>query len=218
MTRITRSTALKIAASELKVSTPTNSTLRSVSSAQRAVESTVAPGRPNATSTTLILKRTSSNLRIELFPTPTAWESWLETNHASQPSGLWLQINKKASPSKSVTYEEAVEIALCFGWIDGQRMSYDAHSFIQRFVPRRTKSIWSKRNVDRVNQLIIEGRMRPSGQAEKILLLQMGAGQGHMPGPRTSRCPMTLLPLWRRMNWQKLRLRGWGRRNDTLFC
>jgi uncharacterized protein YdeI (YjbR/CyaY-like superfamily) len=95
-----------------------------------------------------------------------AWESWLETNHRTENVGVFLKISKKGCAVPSVTYDEAVDTALCFGWIDGQRKSYDESHFIQRFTPRRKASIWSKRNVDKVAVLVAAGRMRPAGQNE----------------------------------------------------
>ncbi|KXX81277.1 hypothetical protein MMYC01_203217 [Madurella mycetomatis] len=106
-----------------------------------------------------------ATLPIQLFENAIAWETWLETNYA-QSTGLWLKISKKGSGIASVTYEEALDTALCFGWIDGQRKSHDAEHFLQRFTPRRKKSIWSKRNVDKVGELIAAGRMRDAGQLE----------------------------------------------------
>lgn len=96
-----------------------------------------------------------------------AWESWLGTNHLSWTTGIWLKISKKGSAIASVTYDEAVDTALCFGWIDGQRKGHDdGLHFLQRFTPRRKKSIWSKRNVDKVAVLVEAGRMRRAGQDE----------------------------------------------------
>jgi uncharacterized protein YdeI (YjbR/CyaY-like superfamily) len=102
---------------------------------------------------------------IQLFEDASAWETWLEANHTT-PAGLWLKMSKKASGIASVTYDEALDTALCFGWIDGQRKTHDAQHFIQRFTPRRKRSIWSKRNVDKVAALIESGRMRQAGLAE----------------------------------------------------
>ncbi|KAK4108114.1 hypothetical protein N656DRAFT_792818 [Canariomyces notabilis] len=107
----------------------------------------------------------SGSLPIQLFENANAWETWLEANCA-QSTGLWLKISKKGSGIASVTYDEAVDTALCFGWIDGQRKSLDAEHFIQKFTPRRKKSMWSKRNVDKVAELIAAGRMRDAGQLE----------------------------------------------------
>ena len=102
---------------------------------------------------------------IQLFEDASAWETWLEANH-NTPTGLWLKMSKKASGIASVTYDEALDTALCFGWIDGQRKTHDAQHFIQRFTPRRKRSMWSKRNVDKVAVLIESGRMRQAGLAE----------------------------------------------------
>jgi uncharacterized protein YdeI (YjbR/CyaY-like superfamily) len=102
---------------------------------------------------------------IQLFADVAAWETWLESNH-TDPTGLWLKISKKGSSVASVTYEEALDTALCFGWIDGQKKGLDADHFIQRFTPRRKRSMWSKRNVAKVAVLIEAGRMRQAGQAE----------------------------------------------------
>jgi uncharacterized protein YdeI (YjbR/CyaY-like superfamily) len=91
--------------------------------------------------------------------------SWLSSNYHDQ-TGLWLQIAKKTSPTPSVTYDEALDAALCYGWIDGQRRALDANFFLQRFTPRRKRSIWSRRNVDKVAALTAAGLMRPPGVAE----------------------------------------------------
>ncbi|KAL2170807.1 hypothetical protein VTG60DRAFT_4376 [Thermothelomyces hinnuleus] len=102
---------------------------------------------------------------IQLFEDVKAWETWLEANH-TDPAGLWLKIAKKGGRIASITYEEALDTALCFGWIDGQKKSLDADHFIQRFTPRRRGSLWSRRNVEKVEALIAAGRMREPGWAE----------------------------------------------------
>lgn len=91
-----------------------------------------------------------------------AWERWLEKNHGSAP-GAWLKIAKKGSPIRTVAQVEALEEAICFGWIDGQVRRHDEHFFIQRFTPRRPRSTWSVINRERAERLIAEGRMKPSG-------------------------------------------------------
>ena len=90
------------------------------------------------------------------------WEAWLE-QHVEKADGIWLRIYKKASGIPTISYDEAVESGLCFGWIDGQKGTYDDISYVQRFTPRRAKSIWSKVNTLKVERLLAEGRMRPSG-------------------------------------------------------
>jgi uncharacterized protein YdeI (YjbR/CyaY-like superfamily) len=102
---------------------------------------------------------------ILAFATPAQWESWLEQHHTNQ-GGLSLKIAKKASGIPTVTYAEAVDIALCYGWIDGIKRPFDELYFLQRFTPRRARSLWSKRNIDKVAALEAAGRMRPAGRAE----------------------------------------------------
>lgn len=82
------------------------------------------------------------------------------------PIGVWLRLRKKASTQPGITYAEALDVALCFGWIDGQSRSLDADYFVQIFTPRRARSMWSKVNIGHVTRLIEEGRMRPQGQHE----------------------------------------------------
>ncbi len=103
-------------------------------------------------------------LPIVDFPSRQAFRAWLEGNHASSP-GVWLRIGKKASPTPSVTYAEAVEEALCFGWIDGQRDRFDEAAFLQKYTPRGAKSVWSKINREKVQALIDGGQMKPPGLA-----------------------------------------------------
>jgi uncharacterized protein YdeI (YjbR/CyaY-like superfamily) len=92
------------------------------------------------------------------------WAAWLDEHHATS-SGVWLRIAKKASGTASVTYDEALEVALCYGWIDGQKKSYDDASWLQKFTPRRLKSIWSKVNCAKAEKLIARGEMKPAGLA-----------------------------------------------------
>ncbi len=94
----------------------------------------------------------------------TAWRDWLEANHNSD-DGVWLKFAKKGSPAVTVSYAEALEEALCYGWIDGQARRHDEHFYLQRFTPRRARSKWSQNNVEKVGRLIDEGRMRPAGLA-----------------------------------------------------
>lgn len=95
---------------------------------------------------------------LTLFKSARAFEAWLKKNHATS-DGLWLKIAKRGATEPSVTYPEALEIALCWGWIDGHKKSFDEQRFLQRFTPRRARSIWSKINVGKVAMLIEAGRM-----------------------------------------------------------
>lgn len=105
------------------------------------------------------------NLPILHFETQSDWEAWLATHHATS-SGLWLKLAKKASGIPSITYAQALDGALCYGWIDSQKAVFDASFFLQRFTPRTARSKWSKVNCGKVAVLIAEGRMQPAGLAE----------------------------------------------------
>jgi uncharacterized protein YdeI (YjbR/CyaY-like superfamily) len=99
------------------------------------------------------------------FASVTDWEKWLDENHATA-DGVWIKMAKKASGIPSVRHPEAVEIALCFGWIDSKQVGLDETYFLQRFTPRRPRSNWSRLSREAAERLIAEGRMRPSGLAE----------------------------------------------------
>ncbi|MDQ0568270.1 uncharacterized protein YdeI (YjbR/CyaY-like superfamily) [Variovorax paradoxus] len=97
--------------------------------------------------------------------TAAAWERWLKRHHADA-AGVWLRMAKKSSGIASVNHAEALEVALCYGWIDGQRKAEDDKHFLQRFTPRTPRSTWSKINRDKTLRLIEEGHMQPAGLAE----------------------------------------------------
>ena len=97
-------------------------------------------------------------LAILAFESAALWEQWLGERH-TQPDGVWLKIAKKATGIASVTHDEALDIALCYGWIDGQRKTSDSDFFLQKFTPRRPRSLWSKRNISKVAELTAAGRM-----------------------------------------------------------
>ena len=99
------------------------------------------------------------------FENAKQWRAWLDTHHADT-DGIWLRMYKKASDIKTVTYAEALDEALCYGWIDGQMKKKDEWSYIQKFTPRRKNSMWSKRNIEYVARLESEGRMMPPGLLE----------------------------------------------------
>src|SRR5712691_5696883 len=104
----------------------------------------------------------TNGLSIMSFETQQDWESWL-TEHRTDTVGIWLKIAKKETGKPSVNYSEALDSALCYGWIDGQKASFDDQYWLQKFTPRRPKSIWSKVNCDKATALIAEGRMQPEG-------------------------------------------------------
>jgi uncharacterized protein YdeI (YjbR/CyaY-like superfamily) len=102
---------------------------------------------------------------VVTFESQAAWEAWLAT-HGATAAGVWIKVAKKASGIASVTHAEAVESALCHGWIDGRRNRFDDTWFLQRFTPRRPRSNWSKVNRAAAERLIENGRMQPAGLAE----------------------------------------------------
>jgi uncharacterized protein YdeI (YjbR/CyaY-like superfamily) len=104
-------------------------------------------------------------LPIMPFASREEWEAWLEDEHATS-EGLWLKIAKKGSGIESVTFVEALDIALCYGWIDSQRSGLDGRFYLQRFTPRKPRSKWSQVNREKVARLIESGRMRPAGLRE----------------------------------------------------
>ena len=102
---------------------------------------------------------------IKTFRTAQAFETWMRANHDRAPE-VWLKVHKKGSGLASVTTAEALDVALCWGWIDGIRKSFDEQSFLQRYTPRRPRSIWSQVNRDNIARLTAAGRMTPHGQRQ----------------------------------------------------
>ena len=127
-----------------------------------------------------------------LFKNAKAFESWLKKNHATS-NGLWLKIAKRNANESSVTYPEAVEIALCWGWIDGQKKGLDEQHYLQRFTPRRARSIWSKVNVEKVDALIKAGRMQAPGLVQIDAAKADGRWARAYDSARTSEVPEDLL-------------------------
>jgi uncharacterized protein YdeI (YjbR/CyaY-like superfamily) len=103
--------------------------------------------------------------KIRSFRTEAAFEKWLRSNHARETE-VWLRIYKKDSGVPTVTIAQALDVALCWGWIDGIRKSFDDESFLQRYTPRRPKSLWSQVNRDHIARLTAAGRMTPHGQRQ----------------------------------------------------
>jgi uncharacterized protein YdeI (YjbR/CyaY-like superfamily) len=102
---------------------------------------------------------------IAQFASSNGFEAWLEASHRGS-AGVWLKLPKKGTEERSVSYAEAIEVALCFGWIDGQKARADEQHWLQRFTPRSRRSRWSQVNREKAEQLIAAGRMRPEGAAE----------------------------------------------------
>lgn len=125
------------------------------------------------------------------FSTQRAFEAWLAKNHASS-DGVWLLIAKSGAEVPTVSYPQAVESALCYGWIDGQKKAFDAQSWLQRFTPRRARSLWSKVNRAKAEALIQAGRMKPGGMAEVDRARSDGRWDSAYDGARTSVVPPDL--------------------------
>ena len=135
---------------------------------------------------------TSKDLPILPFASVSLWEQWLG-EHQGQFDGVWIKLAKKASGIASVTHDEALDVALCYGWIDGQRNRDDDSYFLQKFTPRRPKSLWSKRNIDKVAMLTAAGRMQPSGLAEVEAAKQDGRWEAAYASPKNMVVPADFL-------------------------
>jgi uncharacterized protein YdeI (YjbR/CyaY-like superfamily) len=109
--------------------------------------------------------KSSTELPIHYFERQADWTAWLKKNHVSSP-GVWLQLAKKGAEATSVSYDEALEVALCFGWIDGQKQAHSDRFWLQKFTRRSDKSLWSKINRDKALALIKAKKMKPAGFKE----------------------------------------------------
>ncbi len=109
--------------------------------------------------------KNADDLPIIAFATQQDWEAWLKERHADT-KGLWLKLAKNNTGILSLSYAEALECALCYGWIDGQKAAFDDQYWLQKFTPRGPKSIWSKVNCDKATALLAEGRMQPAGRQQ----------------------------------------------------
>lgn len=128
-----------------------------------------------------------------------AWENWLKEHH-TETEGIWLKLAKKGAPATSISYAEALECALCYGWIDGQKASYDEQYWLQKFTPRRPRSIWSKVNCAKATELIEMGKMQPTGLRQVELAKADGRweraydGQGKIAVPDDFQCELDKNP------------------------
>jgi uncharacterized protein YdeI (YjbR/CyaY-like superfamily) len=129
-----------------------------------------------------------NELEILQFETPSGWTKWLENKH-SQPDGVWLKFSKKNSGETTINYAEALEVALCYGWIDSQVKAFDEKFYLQKFTPRRAKSIWSKINVEKAENLIETGKMKPAGLAQVDAAKADGRWQAAYESPSTAEMP-----------------------------
>jgi uncharacterized protein YdeI (YjbR/CyaY-like superfamily) len=129
-----------------------------------------------------------AGVEIIAFPDASAWESWLAANYELE-AGVWLKMAKRSSGVPSVTENEVVDIGLCYGWVSGQRKSYDERFYLQKYVPRRPRSLWSKVNVDKVGMLLEAGRMREPGMAEVRAAQADGRWEAAYPSQRNATAP-----------------------------
>jgi uncharacterized protein YdeI (YjbR/CyaY-like superfamily) len=133
-------------------------------------------------------EETKQDLPILEFEHQDAWEQWLEENHASS-AGVWLKLAKKSAPRATVSYADAVDVALAFGWIDSQKARYDEHFSLQRFTRRGPRSKWSQINCHKAEKLIADKRMKPPGLAEVRRAQQDGRWDAAYPAQSQATVP-----------------------------
>ncbi len=151
-------------------------------------------------------------LPIQAFASARAWETWLKRHHRTAP-GLWLRFYKKASGRPTVRYAEALDVALCYGWIDGQLAKGDAGSYLHRFTPRRPRSGWSKRNTEHVARLTAAGKMRPAGRGQVAAAQADGRWEAAYDSPRDALPPPDFLKAVARSRKAKAFFATLSRRN-----
>jgi uncharacterized protein YdeI (YjbR/CyaY-like superfamily) len=132
--------------------------------------------------------RAAARIPIRSFKDAKAWELWLAKNKGDT-NGVWIRLAKKNSGAKSITYAEALEIALCYGWIDAQKRGESETAWLQRFMPRAKKSIWSKINTEKALALIASGRMTPAGLDEVVRAKQDGRWEAAYEPASTAQVP-----------------------------
>lgn len=132
------------------------------------------------------------NLPILSFNSAAAWDAWLERNHA-ESHGIWLRFFKKNSGITTMTHAEALDEALCYGWIDGQLQKFDEKSWLQKFTPRRPKSIWSKKNIEHTIRLCKANRMKPAGSRQIEAAKTDGRWANAYDSPKAMQMPKDFL-------------------------
>jgi uncharacterized protein YdeI (YjbR/CyaY-like superfamily) len=158
----------------------------------------------------------AEDLPLLEFPTPTDWERWLDENHASAP-GVWLKLAKRGAPRPTVSYVEALEVALCFGWIDSQVRRLDEFFYRQKFTPRGRRSRWSQINRDKVTELIGRGAVRPAGLAEVERAKQDGRWEAAYASPSRATPPADLLEALRQIPEAERNFAGLSSANRYAF-
>jgi uncharacterized protein YdeI (YjbR/CyaY-like superfamily) len=151
-----------------------------------------AEGRVKASKVKARRQGPRKNLPMRSFSTSREWARWLAKNH-SKSNGIWLRFFKKASNIKSVTHDHALDEALCYGWIDGQTRKHDEKSWLQKFTPRRPKSVWSKRNREHFARLFRLKKMRPAGVNEVETAKADGRWDRAYDSPKTMVVPEDFL-------------------------
>ena len=134
------------------------------------------------------MQKRTEEISVLSFKTKKEFRVWLEKN-SDTSTGIWLKFHKKDSGNFSITHDEALDEAICFGWSDGQLKKYDDKSWLQKFTPRRAKSIWSKKNAERGGKLIKLGKMKPSGLAEITLAKDDGRWEKAYDSPADMKIP-----------------------------
>lgn len=157
-----------------------------------------------------------TDLPVRHFRSAAAWEAWLGKHPGA--AGMWLKIAKKDAGIPSVTYAEALDVALCHGWIDGLKKSLDADFFLQRFTPRKPRSLWSKINVGKAMRLVEAGRMRPAGLREIEAAKADGRWQAAYASASTMEVPPELAVLLARDRKASAFFHALDRTNRYAFC
>ncbi len=155
-------------------------------------------------------------LPVKQFRSAAAWDKWLSAHHGD--AGAWLQIARKGSGATTLTIEQAIEVALCHGWIDGLRRGLDETFFLQRFTPRKPRSLWSKINVAKAERLIEAGRMRPAGMREVEAAKADGRWQAAYEGAARMQVPPELAAALAENRKAKAFFETLDRTNRYAFC
>src|ERR1700730_1913971 len=137
-------------------------------------------------------KEARTELSVRGFASEAAFEKWLQTNHTHSP-GLWLRFFKKSATRKVLAHKGALDVALCYGWIDGQLKRFDNSSYLHKFTPRGARSVWSKVNREHVERLTKENRMRPAGLAAVVAAKKDGRWEKAYDSPSNMKIPTDFL-------------------------
>lgn len=160
---------------------------------------------------------TLKDLPILSFESREAWRSWLAAQHTQAP-GLWIRLYKKGSDLPSITYAEALDEALCYGWIDSTKNKYDADSFLQRFSPRKARSLWSKVNREHVARLIEAGKMQPAGMEAIAEAKRNGQWEAAYDSPSQSGVPGDFQAVLDQHPEARTFFEGLNKTNRYAFC